>query len=354
MLPKAAYINLLEMDTYADLSAKPQLLRERAQASDGLIIIDEVQRIPQLLNEIHNLIESKGIRFLITGSSARALRKRGVNLLGGRARSYHLHPFSWCELKDQFDINEALSTGLIPGIYFSRDKEADLRAYVGDYLREEIAAEGAVRNIPAFSRFLHVAGHCHGHIVNYEKVANDSRTPSSTVRAYFQIIRDTLIGYNLEAWRRGSKRKESTSSKFYFFDNGVAQHLQNRRQLAQGTPEYGVAFEAYIFHEIRTYIDYEAPNAMINFWRTTTNIEVDFVLDNRVAVEVKASSLVATSDLRGLKAIREESKELSRFIVVSLEPVRRIVDGIEIVPFTEFLGELWSGNLGIGRSIALS
>jgi predicted AAA+ superfamily ATPase len=333
------------MDTYADLSAKPQLLRERALSSDGLIVIDEVQRIPELLNEVHNLIESKGIRFLLTGSSARALRKRGVNLLGGRARSYHLHPFSWCELREHFDLSEALTTGLIPGIYFSRDKEADLRAYVGDYLREEIAAEGAVRNIPSFSRFLHVAGHCHGQIVNYEKVANDSRTPSSTVRAYFQIIRDTLIGYNLEAWRKGSKRKESTSSKFYFFDNGVAQHLQNRRHLALGTPEYGVAFEAYIFHEIKTCVDYEAPNATINFWRTTTNIEVDFVLNNSVAVEVKASSLVATSDLKGLKAIREESKDLTRFLVVSFEPVRRVVDGIEILPFTDFLDELWSGTL---------
>jgi predicted AAA+ superfamily ATPase len=181
--------------------------------------------------------------------------------------------------------------------------------------------------------------------VNYEKVANDSRTPSSTVRAYFQIIRDTLIGYNLEAWRRGSKRKESTSSKFYFFDNGVAQHLQNRRRLAPGTPEYGVALEAYIFHEMRTFIDYEAPSATINFWRTTTNIEVDFVLDSRVAIEVKASSLVAMSDLKGLRAIREESKDLKRFIVVSLEPTRRVVDEIEILPFTEFLGELWSGTL---------
>ncbi len=345
LLPKATYINLLEMDTYADLSSRPQLLRERAENSDGLILIDEVQRIPELLNEVHNLIESKRIRFLLTGSSARALRKRGVNLLGGRARSYHLHPFSWCELGEQFNLNEALSTGLLPGIYFSRDKQADLRAYVGDYLREEIAAEGAVRNIPAFSRFLHVAGHCHGQIVNYEKIANDSRTPSSTVRAYFQIIRDTLIGYNLEAWRKGSKRKEATSSKFYFFDNGVAQHLQNRRHLALGTPEYGVAFEAYVFHEMKTFIDYEAPNTTINFWRTTTNIEVDFVLDNRVAVEVKASGLVATSDLKGLKAIREESKELTRFIVVSLEPFRRVIDGIEIVPFTEFLDELWSGKL---------
>jgi uncharacterized protein len=345
LLPKASYINLLEMDTYADLSSKPQLLRERAQHSEGLIVIDEVQRIPELLNEVHNLIESRGIRFLLTGSSARALRKRGVNLLGGRARSYQLHPFSWCELGEHFDLSEALSTGLIPGIYFSRDKHADLRAYVGDYLREEIAAEGAVRNIPAFSRFLLVAGHCHGQVVNYEKVANDSRTPSSTVRAYFQIIRDTLIGYNLEAWRGGSKRKEATSSKFYFFDNGVAQHLQNRRQVAPGTPEYGVAMEAYIFHEIKTFVDYEAPSTAINFWRTTTSIEVDFIIDNRVAVEVKASSLVSKSDLKGLKAIKEESKELRRFIVVSLEPVRRIVDEIEILPLTEFLEELWSGRL---------
>lgn len=345
LLPGATYINLLEMDTYADFSAQPQLLRQRAASSDGIIIIDEVQRVPHLLNEVHNLIESRGIRFILTGSSARALRKKGVNLLGGRARSYHLHPFSWCELKDKLDLTEALSTGLIPGIYFSKDKHADLRAYVGDYLREEIAAEGAVRNIPAFSRFLQVAGHSHGQIVNYEKISNDSRTPSSTVRSYFQIIRDTLIGYNLEAWKKGSKRKEATSSKFYLFDNGVAQHLQNRRQLSPGTPEFGVAFEAFIFHELKTHIDYEAPEAELNFWRTSTHIEVDFIFDNRLAIEVKASNLVLGADLKGLKAIREESKDLTRFLVVSLEPVKRVVDEIEILPLEEFLEELWGGRL---------
>lgn len=344
-LPDAEVINLLELDTYSDLSARPTLLRERAERSSGLIVIDEIQRIPELLNEVHNLIESKQIRFLLAGSSSRSLRRRGTNLLGGRARSRRLHPFSWCELGSHFSLVQALSTGLLPGIYFSDDKAADLKAYVGDYLREEIAAEGAVRNIPTFSRFLHVASLCHGQVINYEKIANDSRTPSSTVRSYFQILRDTLIGYNLEAWKRGSKRKEATTSKFYFFDNGVAQQLQGRKEISPGTPEFGTALEALIFHELRTYIDYECPDAELSFWRTSNHIEVDFIFDNRVAIEVKGSSLTSSQDLKGLKAIQEESSSLKRFIIVSLESQSRVVDGIEVFPLERFLEELWSGKL---------
>jgi len=347
LLPDAIYINLLELDTYADISARPHLLRERIREGTRLVVIDEVQKIPSLLDEVHHLIESKGVKFLLTGPSARALRKRGTNLLGGRARSRHLHPFSWIELGAHFSLTQALSTGLLPGIYFSDDRQADLRAYVGDYLREEIASEGAVRNVPVFSRFLYVAGHCHVKLINYEKIANDARTPSSTVRSYFQILRDTLIGYPLEPWGRGSRRKEVATSKFYFFDNGVAQHLQNRRELAPGTPEFGEAFEAYIFHELKTFIDYEDPSLELHFWRTTTGLEVDFILGSKIAIEVKASSLVSNSDLKGLKAIRSESPDLKKCIVVSLEPVARTVDDIEIFPYQEFLARLWNTQLEI-------
>lgn len=343
-LPDAIYINLLELDTYADLSARPHLLRERIQDNKRSVVIDEIQKIPSLLDEVHNLIESKGVRFLLTGSSARALRKRGTNLLGGRARSRHLHPFSSIELGSEFNLRQALATGLLPGIYFSDDRQADLKSYVGDYLREEIVSEGAVRNVPVFSRFLYVAGHCHGKLINYEKVANDSRTAASTVRSYFQILRDTLIGYNLEPWRRGSKRKEVATNKFYFFDNGIAQHLQNRKEVALGTPEFGEAFEAYIFHELKTFIDYEEPSLELHFWRTSTGLEVDFILGNEIAIEVKASSLVPHSELKGLRAIKEESPAISKFIVVSLEPTPRTVDGIEILPYQEFLSRLWDGQ----------
>jgi len=342
-LPEAIYINLLELDTYADLSRQPQLLRERVTNPNQVVVIDEVQKIPSLLDEVHNLIETKRVRFLLTGSSARSLKKNGANLLGGRARSRFLHPFSWSELKTNFNLNSALSTGLIPGIYFSDDKHADLRAYVGDYLREEIAAEGLVRSVPSFSRFLYVAGLCHGKLINYEKIANDSRVAASTVRSYFQILRDTMIGYNLEVWRHGSKRKEATTSKFYFFDNGVAQHLQNRKELAAGTPEYGEALEAFIFHELKTFIDYESPDAELSFWRTHTGLEVDFIFNNQVAIEVKATSLATGSDLKGLRAIREESSSLKRFILVTLEEQERSVEGVEILPLNKFLKMLWSG-----------
>lgn len=345
VLPEATYLNLLELDTYADLSAKPQLLRQRIQNPNIPVIIDEVQKLPNLLDEVHNLIESKGVKFLLTGSSARSITRKGATLLGGRARSRLLHPFSWSELQEHFRLDQALSTGLLPGIYFSDDRHADLKAYAGDYLKEEIAAEGAVRNIPSFSRFLSVAGYCHGKLINYEKVANDSRVASSTVRTYFQVLRDTYLGYNLEPWRHGSKRKEVATNKFYFFDNGVAQYLQNRRELAQGTPEFGDAFEAFIFHELKTYIDYEAPSMPLSFWRTSSGIEVDFIINDSIAIEVKASTLISSSELKGLKAIQEESTDLKRFFVVCLEPISRRVDGIEIIHYAEFLKLLWSGNL---------
>lgn len=335
--------NLLHTDVFLRLSQRPSRLREEIGPSESLVVIDEVQKLPILLDEVQALIDDRGLRFLLTGSSARRLRTRGVNLLGGRALMKTLHPLVWKELGDAFSLSRALETGLLPSIYFSEDPRSDVEAYVGQYLKEEIAAEAAVRNLPAFSRFLPVAGLSNGRLINYSNIANDAQVPRATVQEYFQILRDTLIGIDLPAWKQSVKRKPIATNKFYFFDVGVAHHLQQRRHLAPGTPEFGEAFEAFFHHELRSYCDYAGP-CPLHYWRSTSGFEVDFILDDRTAIEVKAKPIVGDQDLRGLKAIREEGV-LSRAIVASLETIPRRVDGIEILPWQMVLERLWAGDL---------
>ena len=341
-LPDALVYNLLDSGVYRDLSLRPSRLREEIMDADRLVVIDEIQKLPQLLDEVHLLIEERGARFLLTGSSARKLRRGGVNLLGGRARSLSLHPFVSQELPD-FDLLHALNFGLIPPIYLSDEPDADLAAYAGLYLQEEVAAEGLTRNIPAFSRFLEVAALCNGTILNYSNVASDAQVPRSTVQEYFRILEDTLIGATLPAWRRSVRRKPITTSKFYFFDPGVVRHLRNQGRIQLRSPAFGDAFETFLVHELRSYRDY-CGGGTLHYWRSTSGFEVDFVVDDRVAVEVKGKETVTGRDLRGLRALREENL-LADYLVVCLETRPRIVDGIQILPWREFLDQLWSGGI---------
>lgn len=335
--------NLLHTDVFLRLSQRPSRLREEVQPSDELVVIDEVQKLPILLDEVQSLIDDRGTRFLLTGSSARRLFARGGNLLGGRARMKTLHPFTSQELGEGFSLPKALQAGLLPSIYFSDDPAADLEAYVGQYLKEEIAAEAAVRNLPAFSRFLPVAGLSNGRLINYSNIASDAQVPRATVQEYFQILRDTLIGADLPAWKQTVKRKPIATSKFFFFDVGVACHLQQRRHLAPGTREFGEAFEAFFHHELRTYGDYRGPFPL-HYWRSTSGFEVDFILDDRTAIEVKAKPVVGEQDLRGLRALCEEAR-LAHAIVASFETVPRRVGRIEILPWQTVLERLWAGDL---------
>ncbi len=330
-------IDLLMSENFRKYSARPERLREEVTGEEELIIIDEIQRLPELLNEVHYLIEKKKINFLLTGSSAKKLRKQGINLLGGRARSKILHPFTRLELANEFDLKKVLTIGLIPSIYFSDSPWEDLDAYVGDYLKTEIAAEGATRNIPAFSRFLEVAALCNGQMINYSQIASDSEVKISTLRNYFEILKETLIAYELEAWQKSKTRKAIQTSKFYFFDLGLAHFLQNRRVVGSGTPEYGQAFEAYLFHELITKIDYTGTGT-IHYWRSTSGFEVDFILNEQMAIEVKAKKTIHTHDLKGLKALQEE-KKLKRYICVCFEKEKRVIEGIEVTPFEVFAEE---------------
>jgi predicted AAA+ superfamily ATPase len=340
--PKARYYNLHETDTFLKFNQAPHRLRQELTAKDKLVIMDEIQKLPLLLDEIQVMIDDRKVRFLLTGSSARALKRKGLNLLGGRARTKRLHPLCFRELGQEFDLVTALDQGLLPSLYFSDSPYEDLQAYVGTYLKEEIAAEAVVRNLPAFSRFLTVAALCNGQMLNYSKIASDAQVPKSTVQEYFHILRDTLLGDDLPAWRRTEKRKPLATAKFYFFDVGIVRHLQRRRQLQEGSPEFGEAFEAYLHHELKTYCDYEGVPDLA-YWRSTSDFEVDFILNDRTAIEVKAKANVSDRDLRGLHALREEGL-LKHYVVVSLETVPRRVDGIDILPWKDFLSRLWVGE----------
>lgn len=333
--------DLLDTSVYLALSQNPGRISQELTPDDRVVVIDEIQRLPILLNEVHRLIEERGVRFLLTGSSARKLRRGGVNLLGGRARTKYLHPLTYRELGSRFDLLRAVERGLLPSIYFSDDSRADLRAYAGSYLQQEIVAEGATRNVPAFSRFLRVAALCNGTIVNFTNLANDAQVARTTVYEYFEILKDTLVLHELPAWRKSKKRKPLASSKFYFFDGGVVAALQGR-EFRLGTPEFGEAFETYLMHELISYRDYLS-NESLTYWRSTSGFEVDFIIGDHTAVEAKAKENLSSQDVKSLRALAEE-KKLKRYLCVSLEPRMRKFEGITVLPLREFLDALWSGK----------
>ena len=341
-LPGVKVYDLLDADVFLTLGRRPAQLGEELGPRDRVVVLDEIQKLPVLLDEVHRLIEQRGIRFVLTGSSARKLRRGGVNLLGGRAPSRTLHPFIYRELGASFDLTRALDRGLVPGIYFSASPREDLRAYVGTYLKEEIAAEALTRNVPAFGRFLEVAALSHGTMLNFSQVASDAQVPQSTVREYFHILEDTLIARPLPAWTRTRTRKAIGTAKHYFFDGGVVRHLQHRTGLSPRAPAFGEAVESYVFHELSSFLDYtdERPLA---YWRSTSNFEVDFVLADKTAIEVKAKNPVGDRDLRGLRALKEEAL-LKHYVVVCLEPRPRTVAGIRILPWKVFLERLWANE----------
>jgi len=340
-LKGAKVYDLLDTSIYLALSQSPGRIGQELTAEDRIVVIDEIQRLPILLNEVHRLIEKHGIRFLLTGSSARKLRRGGVNLLGGRARTKYLHPFTYKELGAKFDLRRAIERGLLPSIYFSDDPRADLQAYAGSYLQEEIIAEGATRSLPAFSRFLKVAALCNSQIVNFTNVSNDAQVARTTVYEYFEILKDTLILYELPAWRKSKKRKPLASSKYYFFDVGVVSGLQGRK-FRPGTPEFGEAFETYLMHELISYSDYVSEESL-SYWRSTSGFEVDFIIGDHTAVEVKAKENVSATDLKPLRALSEE-KKLKRYLCISLEPRKRRFEDIMVLPYKDFLEALWNGE----------
>lgn len=340
-LPDVRRYDLLDGATYLSLSQRPGRLAEELTPQDRAVVIDEIQRLPELLNDVHRLIEERGVRFLLTGSSARRLRQGGVNLLGGRARTRALHPLTSNELGPHFEIGRAIERGGLPSVYFSDDPAADLDAYSGSYLQQEIVAEGATRNVPAFSRFLRVAALCNATVVNFTAVANDAQVPRTTVYEYFDILQDTLLLHEVPAWRRSTTRKPIVSSKYYFFDVGVVSSLQGRL-VKPRTPEFGPALETWLLHELIAHRDYVSGDA-ISYWRSKSGFEVDFILGDHTAIELKAKDNISPRDLRSLHAVAEEAR-FKRLICVCLEPRRRRVGTVTILPMREFLDALWAGE----------
>ncbi len=340
----AIVIDLLNTNIFIEYGSSPWLLRERYQDTKNLIIIDEVQMVPLILNEVHWLIENKGISFLLTGSSPRKLRETHANLLGGRAWRYTMTPLCYPEIPN-LDIEKAIISGLLPSHYVAEDPILELRSYVADYLKEEIVSWSLTQNLPAFSEFLKIAAITSGELLNYTNVSRESGVSAKVVRNYFQVLEDTLLGFKLQPWRKVINRRLIESEKFYFFDVGVANYL-SRRTPSLGTKEFGKSFENYILMELKAYIAYKNPELPIYYWRTSTNLEVDFILgDMEVAVEVKSSTRVSSQDKKSLLALKEEYK-LKRMIIISFENDKRNMgDNIEHLPWRNFLEQLWSGKI---------
>lgn len=346
-LPDAPLIDLLQSDVYGEYAARPALLRERfADTRHSCIVIDEVQKVPALLDEVHWLIENRKQAFLLTGSSARKLRRGHANLLAGRAWRRQLLPLTFAEV-GQLDLERVMVSGLLPPHFLSADPLEDLRAYVGDYLKEEIAAEALTANIPAFAEFLRVAAITSSELLNYTNVAREAGVSAKVVRTYLEILEDTYLGYRIAPWTRARNRRLILTEKFYLFDVGVANFLARRRPQI-GSSEFGKAFEHFILMELKAYQAYRAPDMDVRFWRTASGYEVDFVLGQLdVAIDVKGAARVHDGDVAGLRALAEEQR-VRRAVVVSLErQPRKLSRGIDVLPWQTFLEQLWSGGLGV-------
>lgn len=341
-LPKAHVIDLLLTDVFADYASRPSILRERYYNHKGLIVIDEIQKVPALLDEIHWLIENRGISFLLTGSSARKLRRGHANLLGGRAWRRAMFPLTFAEVEG-FDLERVMTSGLLPPHFLSDRPKEDMRAYLADYLKEEIAAEALVQNIPAFTEFLSVAAVTSSELLNYTNAAREAGISQKTVRTYFDILEDTMLGFRVQPWKKSKTRRMILAEKFYLFDVGVSNYIMNRQPMI-GSPEFGKSFEHYILMELRAYQGYVAPDMPITYWRTSSGQEIDFILgDKHAAIEVKGSHRVHEGDLRAFHTIKEDGA-VKKCIVVCLEKEPRfIAPNIEILPWKLFLEKLW-GN----------
>jgi len=346
--PDAVWIDLLKAEEFRRYGTRPELLREElARSGANFVVVDEVQKAPALLDEAHWLHENKGIHFTLCGSSARKLKRGHGNLLGGRAVRRELHGLTARELGADFELVRMLNRGALPRIHASERPGPLLNAYVGDYLKEEVMAEGLVRHLPPFSEFLNAAALTDTEQVNYTNLGRELGVSRETVRGYFEILSDTLLARMLSPYRKRPKRRLSLADKFYFHDVGVVNFLARRGALEPGGELFGKAFENWVFHELRSHNSYRERFAEFSFWRLSTGVEVDFIVnDMECAIECKSSDSVRAHHLKGLRELGKEHPAVGRRIVVCREPKSRVTsDRIEILNVEDFLGELWSGGL---------
>jgi uncharacterized protein len=342
----AVYYDLLIPSVRRSFKRNPDLFREALSSKPAgtLVIVDEIQKVPELLDLVHWLMVNRKLRFILSGSSARKLKKSGANTLGGRAQPRTLFPLVWKEVTD-FQIDRAVQNGMIPRHYLAEDATDRIEAYVKVYLDEEIRDEAAVQDIDAFERFMEVAAISDGEMLNYSNIAADCGVSAKTVKSYYQILYDTLLGYEIPAYRKVVKRQVVQAPKFYYFDVGLANYLMGRYSLRRGTDDYGHAFEHFVMQEIIAYRGYFRRREEISYWHTYNNQEVDAVIgDAKVAIEIKSGEQVKASHKKGLKAFKEEHPEC-RLILVSLDPITRVSGDIEIINISDFLKMLWNGEI---------
>jgi len=343
-LPDASVVDLLKTDVFADYASRPALLRERFADHRGLVVLDEIQKVPALLDEVHWLMENRRVPFLLTGSSARKLRRGHANLLGGRALRRTMVPLSFLEVEG-FNLEAVMISGLLPPHFLSDRPDDDLRAYVADYLKEEIAAEARTQNIPSFAEFLRVASLTSSELLNYTNVSRDAGVSLKTVRDYYDILESTHLGFRVPPWRKSADRRMILTEKFYLFDVGVANYLARRRPRI-GSAEFGKSFEHYLLMEIKAFQAYRMPDLPLAYWRTSTGQEVDFILgEKELAVKIKGSRRVHDADLRGMEALLQDGPVRKAILVCLEDEPRRVRHGIEILPWRVFLRRLWEGRL---------
>lgn len=340
----ADIIDLLDSRLFLRLSRTPHLLEEIIDAlNSDIVVIDEIQRIPELLNEVHRLIEGRKIRFLLTGSSARKLKRGQANLLAGRVWESNLFPLTWKEIPE-FNLERYLRYGGLPAVYLSEYPEEELDAYVNTYLKEEIMAEGLIRNLPPFARFLKSISLANGEVINFTKLGNDCQVAASTVREYLSLLEDTLVGFLLPAWVESKKRKAIKSGKFFFFDPGVTHALSGTQTLDRNSNLYGKSFEQFIGMELRAYLSYQRLKLPMSYWRSTHGHEVDFLIGEKIAIEVKSSRHITAEDYKGLNTLAQEGV-FSAFYLVSQDTVATSKNNIHSIYWKNFLDKLWQGQL---------
>ncbi len=344
--PKAVYIDLLKSDVRNRFKQHPEEFRESLlrYPPETLVIVDEIQKVPDLLDEVHWLMVEKGLWFILSGSSARKIKKSGANNLGGRAIPETLFPLVSAEIPD-FDLERAVQNGMIPRHYAVANARNRMRAYIDLYLKEEIIEEALVQNADEFVRFMEVAAIMDGEILNYENVASDCEVSANTVKAYYKILVDTLLGFEVPAYRKVIKRKLYKAPRFYYFDVGIANHLTKRYHLAPRTPEYGHAFEHLIMQEIAAYLGYTNSDEELTYWHTYENLEVDAVIgDARVAIEIKSKEHIDNDDKKGVTEFAKEHPD-TRQIIVSRDRISRRSGDVDLYYVTDFFKALWAGEI---------
>lgn len=344
--PDAIFFDLLDSNVRTRFQRRPVLLYEtlKDKPEGTLVIIDEIPEVPELLNEVHRLISERHLLFILCGSSARKLKRKGHNTLGGRAFPVFLHPLVSTEIPD-FDIDRAIAFGMLPSHYLAKSPWRRLAAYIDVYLKEEIKEEALVRNIGAFQRFLEVAALTDGEMVNYNNIAQECGVSAMTVSSYFDILEDTLIGYRIPAYTKVRQRRLVQAPRFYYFDIGVTNYLLHRKELVRGTPDYGHAFEHFVVQELIAYTHYSHSDERLSYWRTYTGIEVDVIIgDCRVAIEIKSAEEIQNRHLKNLKIFGEEHPQC-RKIIVSLDVFSRTIGDIECLHIADFLKMLWKEGI---------